>query len=297
MTLKDIVKTYRDKCVLRSIAFCNTMQLHAKVNQFALDYRMGPISMTEEQITAEVEKNPDYHDAKAKYAESMILYQKKIEEIDDIFQKIKNAPYDIVDEDLKFRGSRWNECYRGFTELVCPACNGMYNFKDGKCTEDGTDQYVDDIEKKCAADNFTHGIPAPVIVPVVAPVRAQHFIEDDIFPPCIDRALYLSGFSSGYMGANVPCPGCLAKGSFNNGICFICKIRQYPRGSTNETVQRVRDEEQRKKCYNGILNLPCPSCNHTGTFLDGYCYNCRFGQYASIPIGLRIRKFFAKLRD
>jgi len=306
MSLKELVTKYRGSIFERDVAFSNKFRLNEQVHSFTREYRNAPNPMTPEQITEIVEKDLDYLGAKAEYAEAVVSYKKTVKDLDDMLQKIKDTPYDIIDEDVKFRGRWWNTYYRGFEGVPCPTCKVTGTFKDGKCTKDDTDQYLDDKEKECAASNFTHGLPAPV--PVSAPIGAgvgriiKHELSRDVMPIIplyVSREVYLSGYSGGYMGAHVLCPGCTGRGSYRDGKCIVCKIPQYPPGTTTEIVLKTRsdalDNESQVKCYKGILKTPCPSCGGIETFYLNKCVTCGFGQYQAVSIKMRICKLFNKL--
>jgi hypothetical protein len=212
--------------------------------------------MTEEEITKTVENDPEYQLAVEQHTEVKRLYDDIQRAIDDILTTIGVVSYNVINENVVFRGTDWASSYRGFTGLPCPSCKRQLTFRDGKCATDGTDQYVSEDEKRCAADGFVHGIAPP-----------------------IDPELRDSGYSMGYMGVNVKCPGCSSSGSYRDGQCFVCRTKQYPPGTTNADVLKMRNAERQKKCYNNVLDLPCPSCGGVETFIYTKCFVCRFGQY------------------
>lgn len=259
--------------------------------QMSLNNKMGEISVylryalrkTDAEVTAALAENTEYQELKKKHDDLRSLMNDCDSESAKLCDTIKEVPYDIVHEDIAFRGSDWKVSYRGFTGLPCPSCKIVGTFRDGKCTRDGTDQYVSEIEKDCASNNFVT-LPKP----------------SGISPELIASGKY------GFMGtANLLCPKCRGMSSFHTKNCCnpMCRAPQYPEGTTDADVIKARNHERSTKCFRGILDLPCPFCERNESFIYEMCYGCRLPQYATdadVKKGLddvRRRKCYMEILD
>lgn len=290
MSLIEYVELYRKAKKIEIDSYIASLDWSNRAAQIRIVFRYGQRPMTDEEFNLKLSQDHDYITCNDKCDKAKQTNLEAIQQREEILRAIQFHPYDIVDENIGFRDLDWKVSYRGFTGLPCPSCKHLGTFSDGKCKEDGTEQYIDSIEKECAAVNFTRGYVAPPPVPVSVPVTRSVYVP----PPGVSIALYQSGYSQGYMGAHLPCPGCRGTGSYRNGACFACKYPQYFPDATDKDVIEYRNIELATKCYRGILNLPCPSCYNVGTFMHDTCYVCRFGQHQKMTIKMHIKHFFRK---